>query len=436
MKKMSWKTAILAAAFLFGAGKPGFAQSSGAAEELTLKRAVALALQNSRDLALARVQSSVAQKSAEANRAQFRPNLYAGSGLGFTRGFPQTPGGGPPSVFNVTYVQTVLNGPLRGELRAAEERAEAQRLAVDGVRDAVIVRTASSYLELAKVRHSLELLRRERESAQKIVDVTRERLNAGVELPIEVTRAQLAAARIEQRIVHLEGREETLEGQLRSLLGLPVGQRVEVTAQELPAIPDYSTQKLVDLALSENISLKQAEFERRAREQRVRGERYGYWPTVDVVGQYGLFARFNQFDQFFRRFRRNSLNFGLDVRIPIFSARTTGAVALAETDLGAAEIATGAKRSDLEIEVRRQSRRTREMELTREVARLELQLAQENLHVVQAQFQEGRASLRDLEKARLEESDKWLAFLDADFERQQAQLEVLQSTGQLAKIFQ
>ncbi|MBI3669145.1 MAG: TolC family protein [Acidobacteria bacterium] len=433
---MSCKTTILAGAFLFGAVTSGVAQSPGAGEKLTLKRAVALALQNSREMALARVQSNVAEKSAEANRALFRPNLYAGSGLGYTRGYPQTPGGGPPSVFNVNYVQTVLNGPVLGELRAAEQRAEAQRLAVDGVRDAVIVRTASFYLELAKVRHSLELQRRGRESAQKIVDVTRERWSAGVELPVEVTRAQLAAARIEQRIVNLEGREETLEGQLRSLLGLPSDQRVEAVAEELPAIPDYPTQKLVELALSENTFLKQAEAERRAREQRVKGERNGYWPTLDVVGQYGLYARFNNFDQFFRRFRRHSLNIGLDVRIPIFSARTTGAVALAQADLGAAEIATRAKRNELEIEVRRQSRRTREMELAREVARLELQLAQENLRVLQAQFQEGRTSLRDLEKARLEESDKWLAFLDADFERQRAQLEVLQSTGQLAKVFQ
>ncbi len=70
------------------------------------------------------------------------------------------------------------------------------------------------------------------------------------------------------------------------------------------------------------------------------------------------------------------------------------------------------------------------------MARLELQLAQESLRVLQAQFQEGRTSLRDLEKARLEESDRWLAFLEADYGRQKAQLEVLRSTGQLARLLQ
>ena len=66
---------------------------------------------------------------------------------------------------------------------------------MDRLRDDVIVRTATSYLELAKVRHSLELMRSEQASAEKILEVTRERVAANQELPIEVTRSQLTLAR-------------------------------------------------------------------------------------------------------------------------------------------------------------------------------------------------------------------------------------------------
>ena len=55
---------------------------------------------------------------------------------------------------------------------------------------------------------------------------------------------------------------------------------------------------------------------------------------------------------------------------------------------------------------------------------------------MQAKFDQGRATLQDIEQARLDESDKWVAFLDADFARQQGQLTLLQATGQLAKVFQ
>ncbi len=426
----------LAGMLALAAAAAVFAQEPGSAEKLGLKQAVALAVKNSREVALARLQQTLAEQSAAVQRAEFRPNLYAGSGAGYTNGIPQSFGGTPPSVFNLAFIQTLINPPLRGQLRAAEERAGAQRFEVERARDAVILRTVSAYLELAKVRHSLELLRRERGSGQKIADITRERASAGVELPIEVTRAQLGAARIEQYIVQLEGQEEALESELGKLMGIPADQRIEVAAEELSATPEQTADELIDMAIANNAELKQAEAERRARARRLKGERGGSFPTLDLVGQYSLLSRVNNFEEFFKTFQRHNLDVGVQIRFPIFSARTSAAVALARTDLNAAELELKKKRSDLEIEVRREARRTRELEVAREVARLELQLAQENLHLLQAQLQEGRASLRDVEKARLEESGKWREFLEADYNRQKAQLELLRSTGQLARAFQ
>ena len=155
-----------------------------------------------------------------------------------------------------------------------------------------------------------------------------------------------------------------------------------------------------------------------------------------MVGTYSVLTRFNNYDDFFKKFQRNNVNVGVQVEIPIFSARTRASVALARTDLKAADLALESKRTELSADVKRQAHRTRELEAAREVTRLELQLAQQQLGVLQTQFQEGRASLRDLEKARLEENDRWMEFLDANFARQQAQLELLKTTGQLARVFQ
>jgi len=35
----------------------------------------------------------------------------------------------------------------------------------------------------------------------------------------------------------------------------------------------------------------------------------------------------------------------------------------------------------------------------------------------------GKLNLREVEKARLEENEKWMAYLDANFQKQQAQLD-------------
>jgi outer membrane protein TolC len=86
-------------------------------------------------------------------------------------------------------------------------------------------------------------------------------------------------------------------------------------------------------------------------------------------------------------------------------------------------------------EVRQKTRRVREMDAAKEVRRLELQLAQQNVAVLQAQFGEGKLNLREVERARLEENEKWMFYLDAGFQKQQAQLELLKTTGQLDKVW-
>ena len=61
------------------------------------------------------------------------------------------PGGGLPSLFNLSYAQTLFNLPLKGQVKAAEDRANSQKLEIDRTRDDVIIRAATAYLELAKV---------------------------------------------------------------------------------------------------------------------------------------------------------------------------------------------------------------------------------------------------------------------------------------------
>jgi len=172
--------------------------SAATAEEtgaLTMRHAIALAIQNSRDLTLARVQYRVAANAAGVDRSAFMPNLYTGSGAAYTYGFPSI-GGGPPAIFQLNYQQDIFNPLLKAQQRWAEEHAKSMKLEIDHTRDSVIVRTAETYLELAKVRHSLDLLRAEQVSAEKIVGVTRDRVAANQELPIEETRSELTAARV------------------------------------------------------------------------------------------------------------------------------------------------------------------------------------------------------------------------------------------------
>src|SRR5437667_337503 len=286
---------------------------------LTLKRAIQMALQNSKEIQVAKIQASVADRAAQITKAQFMPNLYAGSGAGYTYGIPETPGGRAPSIFNVTYTEQIFNEPLRGQAKETEEQSKAQKIVLQDAKNSVITRTAMAYLELGKVQHSLELLRKEQESAEKILEVTAERQGEGYELPVEVTKAQLTKAQVIHRILQLEGREDELEVFLRYQLGFSEAQAFEVTPEELPGEAEQAGDNLVAMAMTHNAGL---------------------------------------------------------------------------------------------------------------------QLAQQNVTVYQSQFAEGKLNLREVEKARLEENEKWMAYLDANFQKQQAQLDLLKTAGQLDKVWQ
>ena len=155
-----------------------------------------------------------------------------------------------------------------------------------------------------------------------------------------------------------------------------------------------------------------------------------------MTGQYNVLSKINNYTSYFNKFSRNNVVFGIQVQIPIFASRISSAVGFAQADFNTANLALEKKRSELSLDVRRKARMVKEAELSGEVARLELQLAQENVRVLQAQFDEGRGSLKDLEAAHIEENDKWLAFLDANYSRQQAQLDLLRATGQLGQVLQ
>src|ERR1700751_3978394 len=432
--KRSLLTAF-AAFFVVATGlfpKPTRAQDS---DKLTLRQAVTLALQNSREITLARMQYTVALNAASVNRADFRPNLYTGSGAAYSSGFPATVGGSAPAIISLSYTQSIFNLPLRGQLKAAEDRAASQKIELDHTRDAVIVRTATTYLELAKVRHSLELLRGEGASAEKIAGVTRERTQVGQDLPIEITRSQLTLARIRERIIHLEGRDAILTQQLENLTGIS-GQSVQVETEQTSFAVDRQETDLIANALKTSPFVTEAEKERDARVHLLKGAKGELWPTISAVGLYQVLGKFNNYTEFFNHFQRNNVTVGIDAHIPIFSSKTFADIKLAKSQLSEAELVLGNKRQEVRADVLQKARDVRELDAAHEVARLDLQLAQESLQILQTKLDEGRATLRDIEQARLEENDKWVVFLDAEFARQQGQLSLLQATGQLAKVFQ
>jgi len=139
---------------------------------------------------------------------------------------------------------------------------------------------------------------------------------------------------------------------LRYQLGFPETQAIEVTPEELPGEAELAGDNLVAMAMTRNAGLQLAESDVRAKEFRLKGEKRGYLPTLELVSVYSVLAQFNNYSQFFRTFQRNNFNAGIDVHMPIFSAQTRAAIGLAQINLEAAQVNLTNKKTELSADVR------------------------------------------------------------------------------------
>jgi len=74
--------------------------------------------------------------------------------------------------------------------------------------------------------------------------------------------------------------------------------------------------------------------------------------------------------------------------------------------------------------------------LAADLAKEDLDLARDRLTLALDQLNDGRATLRELEQARIDESEKWIEFYDAQFSQERARLDLLHQTGSLVAAIQ
>src|SRR5258708_19722245 len=111
------------------------------------------------------------------------------------------------------------------------------------------------------------------------------------------------------------------------------------------------------MAMDNNGGMGVVEFDVRAEEFRLTGERRGYLQALELVRVSSVLAKFNNYTQFFRTFQRNNFNAGIDMHIPIFSAKIRADIGLARINLEAAKVNLTNKKSELTADVRQKTRR-------------------------------------------------------------------------------
>src|SRR5690348_11218163 len=189
----------------------------GAAAQISLASAVDLALQNSPKIRIAAADVQRAEAGLSETKDAYVPNFVLGSGVGYTYGFPV----GQPSIFNVTSESLLYSFSQPSYVRAAKAALKSAQLTLKDKKDAVAMDCALAYIQLDTDNAELAELARERNAAEKLVDIERQRLTAGVASRMDQTKAEITAAQVDLNRFHIEDDAEAQRQKLAHMTGMP-----------------------------------------------------------------------------------------------------------------------------------------------------------------------------------------------------------------------
>ncbi len=404
---------------------------------LTLKQAVERALRQNPEVMIARLDEQKAQLGVRIARDPFLPKVFAGSGLAYTNGYPNSIDGAAPSILQIRTDMALFNRSKSYGLAEARENARGAGIEAESKTDEVVYRTAAVFLDAEQAAHSLELIQREGESLERVRSVIAARVSEGRQLELDRRRADVDLARARQRAKSFAEEKDYAEGSLAMVLGYAPGDRVMPVSDDdgLSAVLEKAAPASEDAAaaaaLGTSKDLKSLASQLAAKILEVRSQRATRLPQVGLVAQYALFAQ-STYQAYFGKFQRNNGQLGVDITFPLLLGSATSAqAAQAETDTARIRERVGMERNRVSLEARHAYQEMATLADARSLAKLDLEVQRDQVSLLLAQVDEGRASSQQVESARVEEQEKWIAYYAAENQLQHARLNLLHQTGSL-----
>ncbi|HML17104.1 MAG TPA: TolC family protein [Bryobacteraceae bacterium] len=399
---------------------------------MTLRQAIDLAMQQSPDLMLARLDQDKARLQAVIAHDPFVPKVFAGSGAAYTTGFPANIEGQAPSILEAKTQMAIFDRPQSFQVAQAKETARGAEIDIAKQQAEITFRVASLFLDAAQAARSLEAVQNEIANLQRVRDLVEARVEEGRDLSIAEKRAGLDVRRAQNLVDSLSLDLMNAETSLAMVLGMGPGDRVRAAREESLALTvPASEEETIEQAVESSPDIKRMESDIQAKTLQIRGYRAERLPKVNLIAQYEMFAKY-YYQDYFTTFRRNSAQFGASIDVPLLIGRSARAyMTQAEDDIAKLRIQVNRTRAQITADLRRAFQDVKRAEDQREYAREDLDLAREQLSIDLAQNDEGRLPMAAVEQARAVEQEKWLAYYDAQHTAERARLNLLHQSGTL-----
>jgi len=411
---------------------------STASAQVSLGTVVDLAQRNSSTVKLAQADVQKAAASLSEAKGAFIPALSFGSGLpafpevGFT--------GNLPSIWTANVQSMVFSMPQFRYIQAARAGLQAAQLGLKDAREQVALDAATAYIDMDTVQSELEAGRQQEEDAGRLVEIEKQRTDAGVDALSDLLQARLTAAQLKLNRIHLETRAATLAKQLSVLTGLPAAS-IKPDHGSIPEVPAVRADATPQPTAGQESALLLAH----SKERIAKGDQERSWmPTFGFGVLYNRNTTLlNDINHYYATaLPTNDFSSGISIRLPLFDAeaRAHSRESAAEALRATVETEQAQRQNDLQIVELTGS--LRELDTQAEIASLKEQISGEQLKAVLAELELGNGagagpgapaqlSPKAEQLARIDERQKYEDALDAGLDLSKARLNLLRALGHM-----
>ncbi|MBW4038668.1 MAG: TolC family protein [Acidobacteria bacterium] len=411
--------------------------AAGAEGQISLSSAVDLALRNDPRVKMSEAAVQKAQAALDGTRDVYVPNIMANVGYGQGFGVPT----GLPTVFSLSSDSLLFNFSQRDNIRSAASGVASAKLALKNASNEVEEDVVTTYLNLDTDERSEAAMLDEYGFAQRLVAIVQDRLDAGQDTRLELLRAERTAKEIELQKLQIEDDIAVLSDRLSRAIGLPSGQINAVPE----SIPDLPTVQAVagDSDRPDGYAVEAAMASARAKQEFAFGVgRYRLRPQLSLELNYSrIDTAQNSYTTYYPGFigkSENAVSVGIALTLPIYDRHHQDQANEAIAEATRAHFEAEDQRNQF-LEGRVKLRHSAmELAAHSDLAEIDRDLAQEQLNVVLAQETANNANVgpqqvtpKDEEKARIAESARTIDLLNAQFQVNQAKVNLLRQNGRL-----
>ncbi len=411
--------------------------------QLSLQSAVDLALKNSPRLHVAQADVAKARAAWQEARDAYIPAVSTTAGYGQSTGAPLN----VPIIFSISAQSLVFSFQQRDYVRAAEEARESAQHLLNREQIEVTQDTTNTYVALDNAQARRAVVKRELELADRLVAVTSDRIDAGVDAKVELPKSRRTALQIRLAALQLDDEIAFSARHLATLTGLPAS-AIQTDSRTIPDLAPIRPQREAQAEIADDESISALAALARSKQHQAFGDqRYLLRPQVTLGGNYTrVDTGLSSYADYYPGYAgtpghpnsENSLSFGLQFTIPLLDMAHRARARESQADAEHASANVTLQRGIFREGRAKLQNSALELQLRADLALAEQEIAEDQFESLQVQLQAiagsvagPQANPKDALNAELQERQRSYDLLLARLQLQQVQVNLLQQDGGL-----